>query len=208
MESSSRFHNFVAAFTGGYGTRGEILSERFQDVLRGYCSEQFRLSHRQLSLSRLGYGMDDNPQNGRMREEPITESGPGLTDLAQRFGIRVLLQFGSTVKGTTHDGSDVDLAVQLDTPAVSLETVLELQEALQSRFPGRKVDLAILNRADPLFRKKIMESCRLLFGTSQDFARLCLYSFKTYQDFLPYLELGRQSVARRLSALVVEPSRP
>lgn len=152
--------------------------------------------------------MDDNPQNGRMREEPITESGPGLTDLAQRFGIRVLLQFGSTVKGTTHDGSDVDLAVQLDTPAVSLETVLELQEALQSRFPGRKVDLAILNRADPLFRKKIMESCRLLFGTSQDFARLCLYSFKTYQDFLPYLELGRQSVARRLSALVVEPSRP
>lgn len=198
----------MAAFTGGYGTRGEILSERFQDVLRGYCSEQFRLSHRQLSLSRLGYGMDDNPQNGRMREEPITESGPGLTDLAQRFGIRVLLQFGSTVKGTTHDGSDVDLAVQLDTPAVSLETVLEMQEALQSRFPGREVDLAILNRADPLFRKKIMESCRLLFGTSQDFARLCLYSFKTYQDFLPYLELERQSVARRLSALVVEPSRP
>jgi predicted nucleotidyltransferase len=143
-----------------------------------------------------------------MSEEPITESRPGLRELAQRFGIRLILQFGSTVTGTTHDASDVDLAVQLHTPAVSLETILEMQEALQSRFPGREVDLAILNRADPLFRKKIMEGCRMLFGTSQDFARLRLYSFKTYQDFQPYLELERQSVASRLSALMAEPSRP
>lgn len=143
-----------------------------------------------------------------MREEPIRESELNLRELAQRLGIRVILQFGSTVTGTTHESSDVDLAVQLDTPAVSLETILEMQEALQLRFPGREVDVAILNRADPLFRKKIMEACRMLFGTSQDFARLRLYSFKTYQDFLPYLELERQSVARRLSALMAEPSRP
>ncbi len=143
-----------------------------------------------------------------MSEESITESGSGLRELAQRFGIRVILQFGSTVIGTTHDRSDVDLAVQLDTPDVSLETILEMQDALQSRFPGSEVDLAILNRADPLFRKKIMEGCRMLFGTSQEFARLRLYSFKTYQDFRPYLELERQSVARRLSVLVAEPSRP
>jgi predicted nucleotidyltransferase len=143
-----------------------------------------------------------------MSTEPLTESGPGLRELAQRFSISVILQFGSTVTGTTHDGSDLDLAVQLDTPAVSLETILEIQEALQVQFPGSKVDVAILNRADPLFRKKIMEACRILFGTSQDFARLSLYSFKTYQDFRPYLELERQAVARRLSALVAEPSRP
>lgn len=98
--------------------------------------------------------------------------------------------------------------MQLDSPAASLETILEIQAALQARFPGREVDVAILNRADPLFRKKIMESCRMLFGTAEDFARLRLYSFKTYQDFQPYLELERQSVAKRLSALVVEPSRP
>jgi predicted nucleotidyltransferase len=143
-----------------------------------------------------------------MGEERITESVPGLRELAQRFRIRLILQFGSTVTGTTHDRSDLDLAVQLDTPAVSLQTVLEMQEALQTWFPGREVDLAILNRADPLFLKKIVESCRMLFGTPQDFARLRLYAFKAYQDFQPYLELERQSVARRLSALVAEPSRP
>lgn len=143
-----------------------------------------------------------------MNDSAAIDSSPGLRELAQRFGIRVVLQFGSTVTGTTHDDSDLDLAVQFDTPILSLGTILELQEALQSQFPGRKVDLAILNRADPLFRKKIMESCRILFGTSQDCARLRLYSFKTYQDYRPYLELERQSVAKRLAALTAEPSRP
>lgn len=197
---------FVAPFTGVHEVKMELLSDQFQDVSWACRGEQL-LPHRQSSRSRLGYGLDDNPQSRRMSEEPITESGLGLRELAQRFGIRIILQFGSTVTGTAHDRSDVDLAVQLETPAVSLKTILEMQEALQSRFPGREVDLAILNRADPLFRKKIMEGCRMLFGTSQDFARLRLYSFKTYQDFLPYLELERQSVARRLSALVAEPFR-
>ncbi len=142
-----------------------------------------------------------------MSDEPLTESGLGLSELAQRFGIRVILQFGSTVTGTTHERSDVDLAVQLEAPAVSLETMLEMQEALQARFPGREVDVAILNRADPLFRKKIMEACRILFGTSQDLAQLRLYAFKTYQDYRPYLELERQSVARQLSTLVAESHR-
>lgn len=73
--------------------------------------EQSRSSHRQLSLSRLGYGMDDTHQSGQMREKPIRESELNLRELAQRFGIRVILQFGSTVTGTTHESSDVDLAV-------------------------------------------------------------------------------------------------
>jgi predicted nucleotidyltransferase len=143
-----------------------------------------------------------------MSEERITESVPGLRELAQRFRIRLILQFGSTVTGSTHDRSDLDLAVKLDSADVSLQTVLEMQEALQMQFPGREVDLAILNRADPLFLRKIVESCRVLFGTPQDLARLRLYAFKTYQDFRPYLELERRHVAQRLAALVAEPSRP
>ena len=143
-----------------------------------------------------------------MSEERITESVPGLRELAQRFRLRLILQFGSTVTGSTHDRSDLDLAVKLDSADVSLQTVLEMQEALQMQFPGREVDLAILNRADPLFLRKIVESCRVLFGTPQDLVRLRLYAFKTYQDFRPYLELERRHVAQRLAALVAEPSRP
>lgn len=143
-----------------------------------------------------------------MSEEGHAEAESGLRELAQRFGVRLILQFGSTVTGATHDRSDLDLAVQFDTPHVSFQTVMEMQEALQARFPGSKIDLAILNLADPLFLKKIVESCRILFGIPQDFARLRLHAFKAYQDFRPYLELERRHVARRLSSLVAEPSRP
>jgi len=143
-----------------------------------------------------------------MDQQPIAKAPPGLKEIAKRFKIRMILQFGSTVTGVTHDRSDLDLAVQLATQDMSLQTVLEIQEALQTLFSGRQVDLAILNRADPLFLKKIVESSRLLFGTPQDLARLRLYAFKAYQDFQPYLKLERQYVARRLAALVAEPSRP
>lgn len=143
-----------------------------------------------------------------MSEEGITEAVPGLREVAQRFRVRLILQFGSTVTGTTHAHSDLDLAIQFETPHASFQNVLEMQEALQVRFPGCKVDLAILNRADPLFLKKIVESCRILFGMPQDLRRLRLHAFKAYQDFRPYLELERRYVARRLATLVAEPSRP
>lgn len=136
------------------------------------------------------------------------ETVPGIGRIARRFGLRLILQFGSTVTRMTHDRSDLDLAIQLDSFPVSLQTILEIQEALQVQFAGSEVDLAIVNRANPLFLQKIVESCRLLFGTPQDFARLRLHAFKAYQDFRPYLDLERQHVARRLAALAALAATP
>lgn len=141
-----------------------------------------------------------------MNEKYVIETVPGIGEIAHRFGFRLILQFGSTVTGMTHDRSDLDLAVQVDSFPVTMQTILKIQEALQSRFPGREVDLAILNQADPLLLKKIVESSRLLFGTHQDFARLRLHAFKAFQDFRPYLELERKYVSRRLAALAAEHS--
>lgn len=143
-----------------------------------------------------------------MKEACARETVPGIGKIAQRFGLRLILQFGSTVRGMTHDRSDLDLAVQLNSFPVSLQTILEIQEALQVQFAGNEVDLVIVNRANPLLLQKIVESCRLLFGTPQDFARLRLHAFKAYQDFRPYLELEGRYVSRRLAALTAEPSQP
>lgn len=131
----------------------------------------------------------------------------GLRQLAERFGIRLILQFGSTVSGQTHARSDLDLALQFSNSEVPFDTVLEVQAALSENFPDREVDLAILNRADPLFLRKITEQCRLLYGTSQDLARLRLYAFKRYQDFRPYLNFERHFVSRRLAGLTAESPR-
>jgi predicted nucleotidyltransferase len=143
-----------------------------------------------------------------MKQDAVIEEVQGLGEIARRFGIRLVLRFGSTVTGHTHGRSDVDLAVQLPSAGVSLQTVLEIQAALQPLFSGCEVDLAILNRADPLFLKKILDACRLLYGAPQDLARLRLYAFKAYQDFRPYLEMERRYVAARLAGLMAEPAQP
>ena len=123
-----------------------------------------------------------------------------LGSLAPRHGIRLALQFGSTVTGHVHERSDVDLAVILERPSMGLRERAELDHDLQSVFPGRKIDLAILNHADPLFLKQVTDHCRLLHGSEADLRRLKLLAFKRYQDHRKYLDLERRFVAEALAA--------
>jgi predicted nucleotidyltransferase len=124
-----------------------------------------------------------------------------MENLARRMGIRLMLQFGSTVSGMHHPHSDLDIAVMFGTGDVPLRVLSEISEELQELFPGQEIDLAVVNRADPLFLKKITEQCRLLFGKPDDLGRLRLYAFKRYQDYRRFLALERRFVSRRLAGL-------
>jgi uncharacterized protein len=124
-----------------------------------------------------------------------------MADVARRHGIRLLVEFGSSVTGHLHARSDRDLAVLLDRVPESLVAHADLLADLQDLFPGREVDVAILNRADPLFLKKITERCRLLHGSHRDLHQLRMYAFRRYQDHRRFLALERDYVARRLRAL-------
>jgi predicted nucleotidyltransferase len=124
-----------------------------------------------------------------------------LADVARRHGVRLILQFGSTVDGFVHSQSDLDLALLLDRASLSLEQLGAMRHELQHCFPDREVDLAIINRADPLLLRKIVERCRLLYGSTKDLQRLRLYAFKRYQDHRRFLELERQYVNQTLDRL-------
>ena len=123
-----------------------------------------------------------------------------LAMIAERHGIRMLLQFGSTVTARVHERSDVDLGVVLDRSSIGLRERAELEHDLQNLFPGRKIDLAMLNHADPLFLKQVTDNCRLLYGDEAELRRLKLYAFKRYQDHRRYLDLERRFVAEALTA--------
>jgi predicted nucleotidyltransferase len=112
----------------------------------------------------------------------------------------LILQFGSSVTGKTHGRSDIDLAVQRDGLPLSFRDYAELSHELQALFPNQEIDLAVLNRADPLFLKKVTEACHLLYGHPGDLQRLKIYAFKRYQDHRRYLDLERQFVAKTLGA--------
>lgn len=123
-----------------------------------------------------------------------------LASIAKRYGITLVLQFGSSVTGHTHVRSDIDLAVQIPGAPLSFRDHAELSHDLQALFPDREVDVAFVDRADPLFLKKITEACRLLYGDPKVLQRLGIYAFKRYQDHRRYLDLERRFVARSIGA--------
>jgi len=120
---------------------------------------------------------------------------------ARRHGIRLVVQFGSSVTGRTHAQSDLDIGVLLERFPPTLEAYGDLEADMQGLFPGSTLDLAIINRADPLFLKQITGRCRLLFGAEQDFHLLKIYAFKRFQDHRRYLAMERGYVAQAIRAL-------
>lgn len=126
---------------------------------------------------------------------------PDFDAIARQHGIRLLLQFGSTVSAREHAQSDVDVGVLLERSPTTLDEWTALAADLQRCFPDRELDLAIINRADPLFLKQIVEGGRLLYGSPRAFAELKIYAFKRYQDHRRFLAMEREYVTRTIAAL-------
>jgi predicted nucleotidyltransferase len=119
-----------------------------------------------------------------------------LAQLAPRYGIRLALVFGSAVTGRGHERSDFDLALLLEDPKLSVSVFSELLHELQSAIPASKLDLAMINHADPLFLHQITSACELAFGSPEALERLRLYAFRRFQDHRRYLEMERAYVRR------------
>jgi predicted nucleotidyltransferase len=122
----------------------------------------------------------------------------GVEAIARKHHARLILQFGSTVSGKTHPRSDIDIAVLLERPHMTLREHAELLHDLQSLSEAREVDLVILNRADPLLLKQVSDRCVRLYGTDAELHRFRLLAFKRYQDHRRYLEMERRFVERAL----------
>jgi predicted nucleotidyltransferase len=119
--------------------------------------------------------------------------------IAQRHGLALIVQFGSTVAGRTHAGSDVDIGVLFDRRPPGYDALAAIEQELQAALPGPRVDLAVLDRADPLFLKQVLERSRLLAGAPRRYAELKIYAFKRYQDHRRFLALERAHVRRSLA---------
>ena len=124
-----------------------------------------------------------------------------LSAVCSTHGVRLLLQFGSTVSNHVHPASDIDLAALLERRPASLDAHAELVGDFQALLPGQDVDLALINGADPLFLKRITEQCRLLYGPTRGLHELKIYAFKRYQDHRRFLAMERLYVSAKIRAL-------
>jgi len=117
-----------------------------------------------------------------------------LNQIREKYDVRIIVAFGSRVKGNVHEKSDLDVGLLFNHGGLTMDCISDLQDV----FPGDEVDPSSLNRADPLFLGQINANCVLLSGGEQDFHDFRRYAFQRFVDFLPYLTLEQQTNALRL----------
>ena len=134
----------------------------------------------------------------------LDEKKQSIEEMAKTHRLKMVLIFGSAATGKSHPQSDIDIAVKLSEASINFTDFADLQYDMQKIFPSGEVDLAIINYADPLFLKKIMETAILLYGNKKDLAELKIYAYKRYVDHQRYFNLEKNYVdkfiARRKTA--------
>jgi len=100
--------------------------------------------------------------------------------IAQKYGLELILLFGSQASGKTYKGSDFDVAY-LSKKELSLEKEAELIVELAPIFGSENIDLVNLRKTPPLLFYAIFKDCKVLFeATPLLFDNLRAYSFKKY----------------------------
>jgi predicted nucleotidyltransferase len=123
------------------------------------------------------------------------ETRRSIADMARKRGLSLVVLFGSVAANAARPDSDIDIAVKFGDEDPGLLRILEVQEEISGLFRGRKVDLSVLNRADPLFLKKIAEQCEFLSAEPGAAAAFLLMAFRRYQDHRKYLDMERDFAA-------------
>ena len=113
--------------------------------------------------------------------------------IAEKYNLSLILIFGSAVIGKTHQNSDLDIGV-LSEKEVGFKKYSQIYSDLSEVFRGQEIDLVFINHADPLFLKKILENCKILYGSKRTLNLLKIYSFKRYYDYKKYLNLEQKFV--------------
>ena len=114
-----------------------------------------------------------------------------------KLGIKLLVAFGSQIKGEARTGSDLDLAFLMDSG--KKVNILKFYNDLGEVFE-RKIDLTNLNRADPLLLKQVLlDEYEMLHGSQSEANQQELRAIRRYLEYKPVLEQEARMVDRSLS---------
>lgn len=145
----------------------------------------------------------------------LAEHKEQLHRIFAKHGVILAYLFGSQAEGKAGPLSDVDVAVLLG-PQVPREQWTDVQidliNDLISLFHRDDVDVAILNRATPLFAYQVVRFGQVIYEDATcpavDFAT---YSVRRYADTAPLRRLKQQYLdewVKERHQMVAEPSEP
>ncbi|MBI2100813.1 MAG: nucleotidyltransferase domain-containing protein [Candidatus Vogelbacteria bacterium] len=118
--------------------------------------------------------------------------------LAEKYGLTLVVLFGSQVSGLTHKESDVDVAYRADKK-LSFDDEVLLNFDLTEVFKNDKVSLVNFKTAPPLLLKQIVTNVIVLYErTPHLFTETLLRSLRAYDDAMGIFELTAKYVSRRV----------
>ncbi len=108
-----------------------------------------------------------------------------LSKIAKKFGLNLIMLFGSHVTGKTSPASDIDVAI-LPRNGLKLSSFALISHQLGEILGNYKIDLASIKHASPLFLGQIAKNCQLLYEEEKgDFLSFRLMAMKRYVDAQP-----------------------
>lgn len=116
-----------------------------------------------------------------------------LDELCERRGIRLMALFGSAASAATTPGSDFDIAVEW----LGDGDVLELVDALTVLTGFDRVDVAILNGANPTLRARALSGRGLYEFEPEAFALAQMAALAEWRDTARLRELDLRRMAGR-----------
>jgi predicted nucleotidyltransferase len=123
----------------------------------------------------------------------------GLRDVLEADPrVTYALLFGSSVRGTTHDGSDVDVAIGLPPGTVMPVAALGTLIADLERAAGRPVDVVLLDEAPPALAYRVFRDGIMLF--ERDHAVMANRKARAILEYLDFRPLEAIAIRGALAA--------
>lgn len=121
---------------------------------------------------------------------------PDFKKIAEKYGIDMLVLFGSQATGKTHPKSDVDIGY-VSSESFELNTLFKIENDLSLLLQRDDVEVVNLRRISPVMKKIIADEGVLLYEKKPGtFIGYRMYAFKLYVETKPLRELRYQSLRR------------
>jgi predicted nucleotidyltransferase len=123
----------------------------------------------------------------------IEKIKPNIKQLAEKYGLSLVVLFGSQATGKTHSQSDVDLAFLAKRP-MNLMEVAKMQTEFSEELKIRDLEMVALNGAHPFLLKQVAQKSIVLYEEEKFlFAKFKIYAFKSFIEAKKLFELRKLS---------------
>ena len=127
----------------------------------------------------------------------ITDKKTSVKKIAEKYGLKLVMFFGSFASGKNRQDSDLDVAV-LGSKEVSFQEQIDIINKFSEIF-SENVDLSVLNNGNPLLLFEVSKNAKLLYGSDEEFMKFKLQAFRQYNDYAQYFEMEK-----RLNKKIIE----